>query len=214
MAIRNWGGSIRATPRTPRSCDGPRGSLSMRPLGLAGQRSLQAPGAARACVARIDRRVTGEQQVCLRTTRWHAATSEGEHGWRGLARSGRVVGPREGNGSLIDARLVALASMTLGGSCHCKWASTRVSGRREEAKGGTRRRWDTAFTWCVWETLGASADKASLFSWRLRAGRFVGSVTWRRGGPPAHRPSGRGPGCGFTSDHAIPTPSQAGGAFV
>ena len=24
-------------------------------------------------------------------------------------------------------------------------------------------------------------------------GRFVGSVTWRRGGPPAHRPSGRGP---------------------
>ena len=30
------------TPRTPRSCDGPRGSLSMRPLGLAGQRALQA----------------------------------------------------------------------------------------------------------------------------------------------------------------------------
>ena len=27
-------------------------------------------GAARACVARIDRRVTVEQQVCLRTTRW------------------------------------------------------------------------------------------------------------------------------------------------
>ena len=27
------------------------------------------PGAARACVARIDRRVAGEQQVCRRTTR-------------------------------------------------------------------------------------------------------------------------------------------------
>ena len=62
--------------------------------------------------------------------------------------------------------------------------------------------------------LGASSDKASLFSWRLRAGRFVGSVTRRRGGPPAHRPSGGGPGCGFASDHAIPAPSQAGGAFV
>ena len=40
---RNWGGAIRATPRTPRSCDGPRASVSMRPLGLlAGRRSLQA----------------------------------------------------------------------------------------------------------------------------------------------------------------------------
>ena len=33
----------------------------------------------RAFVARVDRRVTGEQ-VCLRTKRWHAATSEGEPG--------------------------------------------------------------------------------------------------------------------------------------
>ena len=63
------------------------------------------------------------------------------------------------------------------------------------------------------KALGASADKASLFSWRLRAGRFVGSVTRRRGGPPAHRPSDRGPGCGFASDHAIPTPNTAGGGF-
>ena len=45
------------------------------------------------------------------------------HGWRGLTRSGRVVGPREDDGSLVDARLVALASINLGGSCHCKWAS-------------------------------------------------------------------------------------------
>ena len=64
------------------------------------------------------------------------------------------------------------------------------------------------------KALGASADKASLFFWRLRAGWFVGSVTRRRGGPPAHRPSGRGPGCGFASDHAIPTPNPAGGGFV
>ena len=39
--------------------------------------SAWAPSAACACLARVDCRVTGEQ-VCLRTTRWHAATSEGE----------------------------------------------------------------------------------------------------------------------------------------
>ena len=48
------------------------------------------------------------------------------HGWRGLARSGRVVRPREGDDSLIDARLVALASINLGGSCHCEWANARL----------------------------------------------------------------------------------------
>ena len=54
-----------------------------------------------------------------------------------------------------------------------------------------------------------SVDKAGLFSWRVRARRFVCcSVTRRRGGPPARRPSGRGPGCGFASDRAIPPPSQ------
>ena len=61
MAIRNWDGAMRATPRTPRSCDGPRGSLSMRPLGLAGQRALQAR-LARLCRSHrspSDRRTTG-----------------------------------------------------------------------------------------------------------------------------------------------------------
>ena len=60
-----------------------------------------------------------------------------------------------------------------------------------------------------------SVDKAGLFSCRLWARRFVCSVTLRRGGPPAHRPSGRGrgPGCGFASDRATPPPSQAGVGF-
>ena len=42
----------------------------------------------------------------------------------------------------------------------------------------------------------------------------VVQVSRRRGGPPAYRPSGRGPGCGFASDRAIPPPSQAGVGFV
>ena len=59
--MRNWGGAMSATPRTPRSCDGPRGSLSMRPLGLAGQRALQAR-LARVCRSHrssSNRRTTG-----------------------------------------------------------------------------------------------------------------------------------------------------------
>ena len=61
VTIRNWDGAMRATPRTPRSCDGPRGSLSMRPLGLADQRALQAR-LARLCRSHrspSDRRTTG-----------------------------------------------------------------------------------------------------------------------------------------------------------
>ena len=49
------------TPRTPRSCDGPRGSLLMRPLGLAGQHALQAR-LTRLCRSHrspSDRRTTG-----------------------------------------------------------------------------------------------------------------------------------------------------------
>ena len=61
MAIRSWDGAMRATPRTPQSCDGPLGSLPMRPLGLAGQRALQARLARLCCSHRSssDRKTTG-----------------------------------------------------------------------------------------------------------------------------------------------------------
>ena len=57
-----------------------------------------APGAACACLARVDRRVTGEQ-VCLRTTRWHDGMRRRRresYGLRGLLRSGRVVAGSRG----------------------------------------------------------------------------------------------------------------------
>ena len=127
MTIRNWDGAIRATPRTPRSCDGPRGSVSMRPLGLAGQRSLQARRALVSLASIVEWPVNNR---CVSAPHDDMRRRRREsHGWRGLARSGRVVGPREGDGSLIDSRLVTLASINLGGSCHCKWASVRVSWR-------------------------------------------------------------------------------------
>ena len=47
----NWDGSVRATPRTPRSCGGLRGSVPMRPLGLAGQDAHSRLQARRALVS-------------------------------------------------------------------------------------------------------------------------------------------------------------------
>ena len=47
--------------------------------------------------------------------------------------------------------------------------------------------------------IGSGAGEVGPFSWRSRARRLVGSVTRRRGGSSAHRPSGRDPGAGVTS---------------
>ena len=95
----------------PRSCDGPRGSVSMRHLGLAGQRSLQARRAL-VSLASIVEWPVNNRCVSAPHDNMRRRRRESHGGWRGLARSGRVVGPREGDGSLIDARLVALASIT------------------------------------------------------------------------------------------------------
>ena len=120
-------------------------------------------------------------------------------GRRGLARSGRVVGSRAGDSSSTAAGLEAVASANLGGSGHCEWPSI-VSGRA--TRGGERR--NTALSghrscearlkrtfcsvWTRWDSV----------CWRSRARRLVGSVTRRRGGSSAHRPSGRDPGTGVT----------------
>ena len=54
---------------------------------------------------------------------------------------------------------------------------------------------------------GVGVDEASSISFRLlRARRLVGSVNRRRGGPLAHQPSGRGPGCGGASEREIRSP--------
>ena len=62
--------------------------------------------------------------------------------------------------------------------------------------------------------LGVGVDEASSISFRLRARRLVGSVTRRRGGPLAHQPSGRGPGCGGASEREIGSPNPVGGGFA
>ena len=60
--------------------------------------------------------------------------------------------------------------------------------------------------------IGSGAGEVGSFSWHSRAWRLVGSVTQRRGDSSAHRPSGRDPGTGVTSQRAIGPPSRGGGS--
>ena len=67
--------------RTPRPIGAATGLMAHFRCGLWGWlANAHSRRGSRACVARIDRRVTGEQQVCFRTTREHSPTPEGE--WR------------------------------------------------------------------------------------------------------------------------------------
>ena len=202
-------------PRTPRSCDGPCGSLSMRPLGLAGQRALQAR------LARLwhshrpssDRRTTGvsphHTMTCTdvggRVTVGAGSSMAVE--WSDRARAVALQPPSGWCGCVYT---------NLGGFGHCEWPSVRVRERREEAKGRARRHRDIAFAHRARNDPCDQCGQGRLVLLALvgPAVRLLGDSAPRW--PAAHRPSGRGPGCGFTSDRAIPPPSQAlaGGAFV
>ena len=132
-------------PRTPRSCDGPLGTLSMRPLGLAGQHSLQAR-LARLC--RSHRAPSDRKTTDVSPHHTMTCTDVG----------GRVT---DGAGSSVAvewtdrARTVALRPLP--GWCGCVYKpgwlwlwplrmAKRVSReRREEAKGTARRHRDIAF---------------------------------------------------------------------
>ena len=64
------------------------------------------------------------------------------------------------------------------------------------------------------EALGVGSDEASSISFCLRARWLVSSLTRRCGGPPAHLPSGRGPGYGGASEREIGQPNPVGGGFA
>ena len=105
----------------PLVLDGPRGSLSQLTFG---------PLAPLVGVL---------QNRCFTTPhdgRWRR--SRDSHGRLGLAHSDRVVGSRESDDSQNGVGLVAVVSVNLGGSGHCEWPDTCVSGQREEVKGERR----------------------------------------------------------------------------
>ena len=143
-----------------------------------------APGAACACLARVDRRVTGEQ-VCLRTTRWHAATSEGESRMaHGACSSLAAEWPD-------PERAVAIRSQSDGCACvhGTGWLwplRTRMAKRMHEwATSGAERRNTAAYGHAI--SLGAFRTVSLGSMWTRRA-RFPGaralggSSTWRLSG--------------------------------
>ena len=143
----------RATPGTPRACRERSDSAFMRPLVLDGPRGALS----QLTLVPLAPLVEVLEIRCFTTPhdgRWRR--SRGSHGRLGPAHSDRAVGSRESDGSQNGGGLVAVASANLGGSGHCEWPETCVSGRREEAKGGTRRRMIKAFRWvCVERSLGS-----------------------------------------------------------
>ena len=88
----------------------------------------------------------------------------------------------------------------------CEWAGDE---RRQKAEhGGVGKPHSRGASGMA---IGSGAGEVGSFSWRSRARWLVGSVTRRRGGSSAHRPSGRDPGTGVTSQRATGPPSRAGG---
>ena len=68
------------------------------------------------------------------------------------------------------------------------------------------------FRWVRFELpLGSVWTRRARFSWRSRTRWFVVLAARRLVGLSAHRPSGRGPGCGFALERHIAPPSRAGG---
>jgi len=161
----------------PLVLDGPRGSLSQLTFG---------PLAPLVGVL---------QNRCFTTPhdgRWRR--SRDSHGRLGLAHSDRVVGSRESDDSQNGVGLVAVASVKLGGSGHCEWPDTCVSGQREEVKGGTRRRMIKAFRWCVSNDPWDQCERRGLnFLVRARSaarllGGSAGSAGCQLTGPVAETP--------------------------
>ena len=87
----------------------------------------------------------------------------------------------------------------------CEWAGDERRRKAEHGGVGPHSRGASEMA------IGSGADEVGSFSWRSRARRLVGSVTRRRGGSAAHRPSGRDPGSGVTSQRAIGPPAELGG---
>ena len=198
VLLRHFSGSLRAS-----------WLALMEPLGLAGRHGAQV-------VARVNRRVTGEQ-VCPHHTMACSGVDVGGIVTDG-ADSPAAVGPSD--------RAKAVALQPLPGWWRLRlntWvALATANGQAREWAGDERRRKKaehggirTPHSWCALGTvLGIGMDEVGSFFWCSRARRLVGLVTWRLGGPSAHRPGGRDPGTGVTSQRAIGPQNPAGGTFA
>ena len=159
----------------------------MRPLGLAGKRALQ---------ARLARLCRSHRSPSHRRT----TTGVSRHTMTCTDVGGRVT---DGAGSSLAAdwsdRARTVALQSLPGWCGCVYKPgwlwlwpLRMAKRasKRATRGGDRQSTEAppAPGHRIRRTVPGTI-KTGLFSWRLWARQFAGSVTRRRGGPPAHRPS-------------------------
>ena len=111
--------------------------------------------------------------------------------------------PEGDDGAPIPVRRLRLnlrngvAVATANGRACAEWA-TRGYKRRNTAAHGHGISLGASRT-----ALVLGVDEAGSISWRSRARRLVGSAARRLDRPPAHRPSGRGPGSEFAPKRAI-----------
>ena len=149
--------------------------------------------AARAFVARVDRRVTGEQ-VCLRTTRWRACSDVGGGVTDGACSSLAAEWPD-------PERAVAIRRPQSDG-CACVhetgwlWPLRMAKRVHEWAASGAERQNTAAYGRAIslgaFRTLlGVGVDEAGSISWRSCTRRLVDLAARRLVGPSAQRPSGR-----------------------
>ena len=172
------------------------------------------PDAARACAARVDRRsMPGDWRTGASPRQTMAGGDVGGRVTDGVD-SPVAVGGRIAQGQwLFNRGRAGFACVNKPGWLWPLRMAKRVSERA--TRGGEHGGIGTPHArGASGEILGVGSEEASSISFCLRARWLVSSLTRRRGGPPALRPSGRGPGYGGASEREIGPPNPVGGGFV
>ena len=172
------------------------------------------PDAARACAARVDRRsMPGDWRTGASPRQTMAGGDVGGRVTDGVD-SPVAVGGRIAQGQwLFNRGRAGFACVNKPGWLWPLRMAKRVSERA--TRGGEHGGIGTPHArGASGEILGVGSEEASSISFYLRARWLVSSLTRRRGGPPALRPSGRGPGYGGASEREIGPPNPVGGGFV
>lgn len=172
------------------------------------------PDAARTCAARVDRRsMPGDWRTGASPRQTMAGGDVGGRVTDGVD-SPVAVGGRIAQGQwLFNRGRAGFACVNKPGWLWPLRMAKRVSERA--TRGGEHGGIGTPHArGASGEILGVGSEEASSISFCLRARWLVSSLTRRRGGPPALRPSGRGPGYGGASEREIGPPNPVGGGFV
>ena len=172
------------------------------------------PGAARACVGRVDRR-----ELCRMGSCWYQTMAGGDVRGRVADGSDSPIAV----GWLDRARAMALRTVSDWLQLHLQiWVALATANgqARKRASDERRRKAERGGVGTPHSSrgvsgtvLGVSVNELGSISWHSRAWRLVSSVIRRLGCPSALRSRGRRPGSGVALERAIAPPSQAGIGF-